>query len=76
MFYFVRPIAAWEAAHPSVAAFQSVSGTQRALKRVALAPGPEDIGENLCEEPLSFSGSLNTQMARMIRPLQMCRSPL
>lgn len=40
------------------------------------APGPEDIGEKLCEEPLSFSGSLNTQMARMIRPLQMCRSPL
>lgn len=67
----------------SVGGCTSVSGSvperlrnTESVETRGAAPGPEDIGENLCEEPLSFSGSLNTQMARMIRPLQMCRSPL
>lgn len=75
MLYFVRPIAAWEAAHPSAAAFQSVSGTQ-SVETCGAAPGPQDVAEDLCEEPLSFSGSLNTQAARVIRPLQIPCSPL
>lgn len=75
MFYFVRPITGWEAAHPSAARFQIVLGTQ-SVETCGAAPGPEDIAENLCEEPLSVCGSLNAQTTRMIRPLQICHCPL
>lgn len=37
--------------------------------------GAEDIKVNLCEDPLSFSGSLNTQTAEMIKPPQIRDSP-
>lgn len=67
----------------SVGGCTSVSGSvperfpnTESVETCGAAPGPQDIGENLCEEPLSFSGSLNTQAARMIRPPQMCGSPL
>lgn len=58
MFYFVRPITECEeAAHPSAARFQIVLGT-RSVETCGAAPRPEDIAENLCEEPLSFRGFL------------------
>lgn len=74
---FAPAIVAWEEdAHPSVAAFQSAARIQsRGRGNVQSCDGAEDIKVNLCEDPLSFSGSLNTQTAEMIKPPQIRDSP-
>lgn len=74
---FVPSIVAWEEnAHPSVAPFQSAVRIQsRDRRNVQSCDGTEDIKVNLCEDPLSFSRSLNTQTAEMIKPPQIRNSP-